>query len=170
MNRSISVSFLMKQVNYGISFNTCLHARAHAYHTRACMHTDTQARMHTHTYTHTHDGVGGWVSEVFVSTDARRACPRGVIGITMGAYPRGTGLNPVEGNGHFFPSCRQLYLSSFSDTLRPTQRRSLQMSDVAVRQRGDGVFLCMIVFHDGAGGWVSEVFVSTDARRASLVV
>ena len=21
----------------------------------------------------------------------------------MGAYPRGTGLNPVEGNGHFFP-------------------------------------------------------------------
>ena len=42
--------------------------------------------------------------------------PRGVIGSTMGAYPRGTGSNPVEGNGHFFPSCRQLYLSSFSDT------------------------------------------------------
>ena len=34
----------------------------------------------------------------------------------MGAYPRGTGPNPVEGNGHFFPSCRQLRLSSFSDT------------------------------------------------------
>ena len=33
------------------------------------------------------------------------------------AYPRGTGTNPVEGNGPFFPSCRQLYLSSFSDTI-----------------------------------------------------
>ena len=41
---------------------------------------------------------------------------RGVIGSTMGAYPRGTGSNPVEGSGHFFPSYRQLYLSSFSDT------------------------------------------------------
>ena len=58
------------------------------------------------------------MSEVFVSTDARRACSRGVIGSTMGTYPRGTDLNPVEGNGHFFPSCChwQLYLSSFSDT------------------------------------------------------
>ena len=28
---------------------------------------------------------------------------RGVIGSTVGAYPRGTGSNPVEGNGHFFP-------------------------------------------------------------------
>ena len=42
------------------------------------------------------------MSEVFVSTGARCACPRGVIGSTMGAYPRGTGLNPVEGSGHFF--------------------------------------------------------------------
>ena len=41
---------------------------------------------------------------------------RGVIGSTVGAYPRGTGSNPVEGNGHFFLSFRQLYLSSFSDT------------------------------------------------------
>ena len=41
---------------------------------------------------------------------------RGVIGSTVGAYPRGTGSNPVEGNGHFFRSYRQLYLSSFSDT------------------------------------------------------
>ena len=56
------------------------------------------------------------MSEVFVSTDARRAYPRGVIESTvaMGAYPRGTGSNPVEGNGHFFPSYCQLYLSSFS--------------------------------------------------------
>ena len=28
---------------------------------------------------------------------------RGVIGSTVGAYPRGTGSNPVKGNGHFFP-------------------------------------------------------------------
>ena len=49
-------------------------------------------------------------------TRARRACSRGVIGSTVGAYPRCSGLNPVEGNGHFFLSCRQLYISSFSDT------------------------------------------------------
>ena len=38
------------------------------------------------------------------------------------------------------PSYRQLYLSSFFDTLRPTQRRSLQMLGVAVPQIGVGVF------------------------------
>ena len=57
--------------------------------------------------------------EMFVSTDARRACSHGVIGSTMGAHPRGTGSNSVEGSGHkFFPSCCtcQLYLSSFFDT------------------------------------------------------
>ena len=64
------------------------------------------------------------MSEVFVLTDARLACPRGVIGSTMGAYPRGTGSNPAEGNGHFFPSCRQLYLSSFSDTHARTYTQS----------------------------------------------
>ena len=69
--------------------------------------------------------------------------PCGVIGSTVGTYPRCTGLNPVEGNGHFFPSYRQLYLLSFSDTLRPTQRMSLQMLGVAVPQIG--VFSCMIV-------------------------
>ena len=42
------------------------------------------------------------MSEVFVLTDTRRACPGGVIGSTVGAYPRGTGSNPVGGNGHFF--------------------------------------------------------------------
>ena len=52
------------------------------------------------------------MSEVFVSTDARRACARGVIGSTMGAYPRGrsTGSNPVKGNGRFF----SLILSALS--------------------------------------------------------
>ena len=82
---------------------------------------------------------------MFVSTDSRRPNPRGVIGGTVGAYPRGTGSNPVEGNGHFFPSYRQLYLSSFSDTLRTTRRRSLQMLDVAVPQIGVGVFHAIIV-------------------------
>ena len=77
---------------------------------------------------------------MFVSTDGRRACRRGEIGSTMGVYPRDTGSNPVEGNGHFFYSYRQVYLSSFSDTPRPTQRRSLQMLGVAVPQIGVGVF------------------------------
>ena len=80
------------------------------------------------------------MSEVFVSTDARRACPRSVIGSMVSAYTRGTGSNPVEGNGHFFPgSYRQLYCSSLSGTLRQTQRRSLQMPDVMVPQIGVGV-------------------------------
>ena len=70
-------------------------------------HKRTNLLTHTHTHTHTQIHT---VSDVFVSTDARRAWYRNVIGSTMGAYPRGTGLNPVEGNGHFFPSCRQLYL------------------------------------------------------------
>ena len=48
-------------------------------------------------------GADGWVSKVFVSTDARRPYPRGVIRSTVGAYPRGTGSNPVEGNGHSPP-------------------------------------------------------------------
>ena len=47
---------------------------------------------------------------------------------------------PSRAMGTFFPSYRQLYLSSFFDTLRPTQRRSLQMLDVAVPQIGVGVF------------------------------
>ena len=55
---------------------------------------------------------------MFVSTDGRRACRRGVIGSTMGAYPKDTGSNAVEGNGYFFPSYRQLYPSSFSDSER----------------------------------------------------
>ena len=47
---------------------------------------------------------------------------------------------PSRAMGTFFPSHRQLYLSSFSDTPRPTQRRSLQMLGVAVPQIGVGVF------------------------------
>ena len=48
------------------------------------------------------------MSEVFASTDARRAYPRGVIRSTVGAYSRDTGSNPVEEMGIFFPSYRQL--------------------------------------------------------------
>ena len=112
-------------------------------HTHSHTHSHTHTHTHTHIHTHTrptqrrslqmldvtvpqigvgvfhawlfHDRADGWVSKVFVSTDGRRACCRGVIGSTMGAYPRDTGSNSVEGNGHFFPSYRQLYLSSFSD-------------------------------------------------------
>ena len=55
------------------------------------------------------------MSEVFVSTDLRRACSRGVIGRAMSTYPMGTGSNPVQGNGHFFPSYCRLYLRLFLD-------------------------------------------------------
>ena len=65
---------------------------------------------------------------MFHSTDARRACRRGAIGSTMGAYPRDTGSNPVEGNGHFFPSYRQLYLSSFFDTHTHTHTHTHTLS------------------------------------------
>ena len=45
----------------------------------------------------------GECMKCFIRTDARRACRRGAIGSTMGAYPRDTGSNLVEGNGHYFP-------------------------------------------------------------------
>ena len=64
-----------------------------------------------------------------------RAYPRGVIGSTVGAYPRGTGSNPVEGNGHFFPSYRQLYLSSFSDTHTHTHTHRLKETRTLCRKR-----------------------------------
>ena len=55
-------------------------------------------------------------------------CLRGVIGGAVGACPGGTGSSPVEGNGHFFPSYRQLYLSSFSDTHTHTHTTSVRMA------------------------------------------
>ena len=73
------------------------HAHGHTY-ARTCAHTRTHT--HTHTRTHTqigvgvfrnacflvlHYGAGGSVSEVFVWTDPRCACSRGVV--TMGTYP-----------------------------------------------------------------------------------
>ena len=44
----------------------CIDLRTHA-----CTHAHTHTHTHTHTHAHTH----GWVSRVFVSTDARRALP-----------------------------------------------------------------------------------------------
>ena len=100
----------------------------------------------------THTGVGvfhawlfrdradGWVSGVFHSTDARRACRRGAIGSTMGAYPRDTGSNPAEGNGHFFPSYRQLYLSSFFDTHTHTRWAHIPEVQVPIPSRGTCTF------------------------------
>ena len=40
--------------------------------------------------------------EVFVSTDGRRACRRGAIGSTMGAYPRDTGSKSRRGQWALF--------------------------------------------------------------------
>ena len=73
----------------------CVYKHSHTHTctpTCVCMHRHAYTHVHTHAHTHTHTHS------------------------TMGAYPRGTGSNPVEGNGHFFPSYRQLYLSFFSDT------------------------------------------------------
>ena len=56
------------------------------------------------------------MSEVFVSTDARRACPRDVIK-HGGRVSQRYRFESHRGEwALFFPSCRQLYLSSFSDT------------------------------------------------------
>ena len=93
----------------------------------------THTHTHTHTHTNTRIGVGVFRNAYLCFTmelvgeclrclfeksyaDTRHACSRSKIGSMVGVYPNGTGLNPVEGNGHFFCSCHQLYLSSFSDT------------------------------------------------------
>ena len=126
-------------------------------HFNSCTHASTHTHTHARTHAHTHTCFHAWLFRGHLveltgeclecSFRLTRGGPylRGVIGSMVGAYPRGTGSNPVEANGHFFPSYRQLYLSSFSDTLLSTQRRSLQMLDVAVPQIGVGVFSCMIV-------------------------
>ena len=88
---------------------------------------------------------------MFVSTHARRVCPRGVKEVRWARIPEEQVRIRSREIGTFFPSC-QLYLSSFSDTLRSTKRRYMQMHDVAVPQIGVGVFLCMIVFGHEAGG------------------
>ena len=87
-------------------------------------HAQTPARLHMFTTPH-------------IYPDSH---PHDVIGSTVGARPGGTCSSPVERNGHFLPWWCQLHLSPFSNKLRPTQRRSLQMPDVAVSQIGVGVF------------------------------
>ena len=60
----------------------------------------------------------------------------------MGAHPRDTGSNPVEGNGYFFPpTVSSIFRLSLTNTPPPPHtHRSLQMLDVAVPQIGVGVF------------------------------
>ena len=52
------------------------------------------------------------MSKVLVSSDARRACSRGVCGGAVGGCLGGASSNPVEESGRFFPSCYHLYLLS----------------------------------------------------------
>ena len=62
-----------------------------------------------------------------VLTDARRACSRGVLGSTMGTYPRarGAGSNPVEGNGHSFAHTVRSIFRFPADTHKHTLSLSL---------------------------------------------
>ena len=99
-------------------------------------HAHTHTHMQARTHTHTH----------------------------VGAYPIGRGSNPVEGKGHFFPHIvGSIFRLSLTRFIR-LWRRSLQMLDVAVPQIGVGVFHAWL-FRGGADGWVTKVFVSTDATR-----
>ena len=102
------------------------HTHTHT-HTHARTHARTHAHTHTHTHTHTqlecfvmHACVSRWswrVSVWSVCFDRREAClPSWCNRKHGGRVSQRYRSNPVEGNGHFFPSWRQLYLSSFSDT------------------------------------------------------
>ena len=151
--------------------HTHARARAGAQHMRTLIRVSIQASLQWCIYMlkHNHTRVSRWswrVSVWSVCFDWREACLPSCNWKTNGRVSQRLRFESRRGEWALFPSYRQLYLSSFSATLCPTQRWSLQIPDVAVRQTGVGVFLCMIVFHDGAGWWVSEVFVSTDARRA----
>ena len=76
------------------------------------MHAHARAHMHTHAdrsgSVFMHDCFAVELTGECLKCSFRltRGGPhlRGAIGSTVGAYPRGTGSNPVEGNGHFFPS------------------------------------------------------------------
>ena len=95
-------------------------------------------------------GAGGWVSEVFVSTDARRVYPRGVIRSTVGAYPRGTGSNPVKGNGHFFliPSALSFVFFWHTHTCRFSKLLFFSFSSVrmAVIDWWNGPLTLVVIF------------------------
>ena len=95
----------------------------------------TRAQAHTRFHAWLFRGVAdGWVSKVFVSTDARRALPSWCNRQHGGRVSQRYRFESRRGQWALFSSYRQLYLLSFSDMLRPTQRRSLQMLDVAVRR------------------------------------
>ena len=74
----------------------------------------------------------------------------------MGAYPRDTGSNPVEGNGHFFPSYRQLYLSSFFDTHTHTHTHT--HTDRQTDRQTDSLKNCL-------SPWQHEASVVRDVKR-----
>ena len=63
-------------------------------HTHTHAHVRTAPPPPTHTYLCFPMELVGECLKPFVSTDPKRTCSRGVIGSTMGAYPRGTGSNP----------------------------------------------------------------------------
>ena len=67
------------------------------------------------------------MSEVFVSTDVRRASSHGVILKHDGHRILEVQVrtpSSSRGMGTFFPSCRQLYLSSFSDIFTHARARA----------------------------------------------
>ena len=74
-------------------------------------HPKTHTAIHKHTHTHTHTHTYRHPTECFMHD---------CFAVEL------------TGDGHFFPSYHRLYLSSFSDTLLPAQRRSLQMLDSGV--------------------------------------
>ena len=77
------------------------------------------------------------MSEAFVSTDTRRACPGGVIGSTVGMYPRGTGSNPVEGNEPFSTAERSERVENFLfRAMREYTKAGIEQATVAMRCHG----------------------------------
>ena len=69
-------------------------------------------------------GAGGWVSEVFVSTDARRALPSWCNPQHGGRVSQRYRFESRRGEWALFSSYRQLYLSSFSLTHTHTHTRT----------------------------------------------
>ena len=123
------------------------HTGTHTY-----AHTYAHARAHTHTHTHTH-------------TRAQTHTHTHTIGSTMGAYPSGTGSNPVERNGHFFPhAVSSIFRLSLTRFVRLSGGPCRCLTSRSRRRELECFFAWL--FHDGAGGWVSEVFISTAARHA----
>ena len=61
----------------------------------------------------------------------------------MGAYPRDTGSNPVEGIGHFFPhTVSSIFRTSFSDT--HTHKKKNRWTERSENTSKDHVLLCSL--------------------------